>query len=196
MNQVMTIGREIHSYVSNIKRFEFTDWVRYLCWIGTISSLLFGTSAFVFIGFLNDVVYPGYVWFIPLGTFLFVAALSLDDIGHRTLYKQDLRKGEAYIHQMIIATAVPSVMALCLAYENPETFKMPAMALIFLSLFYSILDEAMHWVRYMSKGIDRVEMWSHFVAIFGHVLMISCWWQWFTSGYPGVQETLAAMPWG
>src|SRR5690606_28557888 len=133
---------------------------------------------------LHGVEWPGYVWFIPLGTLFFAGALSIDDIGHRTLYKADLLKGEAYIHQMIVATAVPSVMALCLCYEHPETFKMPALGLILLSFFYSVLDEAMHWIRYMTKGIDRVEMWSHFLAILGHVLMIGCWWQWYTSGYP------------
>jgi len=69
------------------------------------------------------------------------------------------------------------------------------LVLIFLSLFYSALDEAMHWVRYFKKGIDRVEMWSHFVAITGHVLMIGCWWQWYSAGYPGVAETLGHLPW-
>lgn len=185
---------EVRTYVINIRNFEASDWLRYLCWIGTISSLFFGVTSFVLWGYANGVDWPGYVWFIPLGTGLFTAALSIDDIGHRTVYKKDLQKGEAYIHQMIVATAVPSVMALCLCYEHPDTFKMPALGLIFLSFFYSILDEAMHWVRYMKKGIDRVEMWAHFLAIMGHVLMIACWWQWYSEGYQGVAETLKTLP--
>lgn len=188
------VTREIQAYVGNIRFFERGDWLRYAAWIGTIASLLFGTSFFVFFGAAHGVQWPGYVWLIPLGTGMFCSALAIDDIGHRTLYKEDLRRGEAYIHQMIVATAVPSVMALCLCYEHAETFRMPALGLIFLSFFYSALDEAMHWVRYMKKGIDRVEMWSHFVAIAGHVLMITSWWQWYSSGYPGVAETLSHLP--
>lgn len=185
---------EIRSYVGNIRQFSKEDWVRYLCWMATVYSLLIGTGFFVLWGAWHGVQWPGYVWFIPFGTLLFAGALSVDDIGHRTVYKADLMKGEAYIHQMIVATAVPSVMALCLCYQHPETFRMPALGLILLSFFYSMLDEAMHWIRYMSKGLDRVEMWSHFVAIVGHVLMIGCWWQWYSAGYPGVAETLQTLP--
>jgi hypothetical protein len=185
---------EITDYVANIRRFESSDWVRYAMWIGTISSLFIGVTTFLTVGHVNGVVYPDYVWFIPLGAGVFTLALSIDDIGHRTMYKADLKKGEGHIHQMIVATAVPSVMALCLCYEHPETFKMPALGLIFLSFFYSILDEAMHWQRYMTKKFDRVEMWSHFVAILGHVIMIACWWQWYSAGYPGVKETVAFFP--
>jgi hypothetical protein len=186
---------QVARYVANIRRFTPGDWLRYLAWIGTIAALLLGTSSFVLIGHVNGVEWPGYVWLIPLGTAMFCSALAIDDIGHRTLYKEDLKRGEGAVHQMIVATAVPSVMALCLCYEHPETFRMPALGLIFLSFFYSALDEAMHWIRYMQKGIDRVEMWAHFVAISGHVLMIGCWWQWYTAGYPGVAETVAALPW-
>lgn len=125
---------------------------------------------------------------------MFASALALDDIGHRTLYKESLSQGEGYIHQMIVGTAVPSVIALCLCYEHPETFRMPALGLIFLSFFYSMLDEFMHWRRYLDQGLDRVEMWAHFTAIMGHVLMIACWWQWYSAGYPGVAEAVATMP--
>ncbi len=187
-------GREFAGYVANIRRFAPGDWVRYLAWMGTIGFLLVGTAAFVLFGHFHGVVFPGYVWFVPGGTALFCGALAVDDIGHRTLYKDDLKSGEGSIHQMIVGTAVPSVLALCLGYQHPDTFRMPALALIFLSLFYSVLDEAMHWIRYRTKGLDRVEMWSHFAAILGHVLMISCWWQWYTQGYPGVAETLAQLP--
>jgi hypothetical protein len=186
--------RELRRYVANIRRFDRGDWRRYIAWIGTIASLLMGTSFFVGWGYFHGVDWPGYVWFIPLGTALFCGALAIDDIGHRTIYKSDLRKGEAYVHQMIVATAVPSVMALCLCYQHADTFKMAALGLILLSFFYSAIDEMLHWRRYLEKGIDRVEMWAHFVAIFGHVLMITSWWQWFDRGYQGVAATLATLP--
>jgi hypothetical protein len=189
------ILQEISSYMRQIRNFTRADWIRYTMWIGTIMSLFVGTSFFVLLGYFNGVQWPGYVWFIPFGSGLFTLALSIDDIGHRTVYKEDLKNGEAHIHQMIVATAVPSVIALCLCYEHAETFHMPALSLIMLSFFYSILDEAMHWVRYMTKKHDRVEMWSHFLAILGHVLMIACWWQWYQAGYPGVAQTVAHLPW-
>jgi hypothetical protein len=188
------VAAEVGQYVSNIKSFERSDWLRYLAWMSTVMSLFFGTTAFVLWGHAHGVVFPGYVWFIPIGSGMFACALALDDIGHRTMYKDDLRRGEGSVHQMIVATAVPSVVALCLCYEHPETFRMPALGLIFLSFFYSAIDEAMHWFRYMTKKFDRVEMWSHFVAITGHVVMIACWWEWFDSGYPGVYETFRHIP--
>ncbi len=188
-----TPWREIASYIGNIRQFGRTDWLLYVLWIGSIFCLLAGTTAFVVFGHNQGVVWPGYVWFIPGGTALFCAALAVDDIGHRTLYKQQLAKGEGHVHKMIVATAIPSVMALCLCYEHPVTFRMPALVLIVLSLFYSVIDEGMHWARYMAQGLDRVEMWSHFLAITGHALMIACWWQWMSEGYPGVTATLAAL---
>lgn len=182
--------REVVSYVANIRRFDGNDWRSYLRWIGTIVSLLLGTTSFLAFGAAHGVRWPGYVLWIPIGTAMFCAALAVDEVGHRTLYRGELQRGEGYVHQMIIATAITSVMALCLGYFFPETLRMPAAGLIFLSLFYSALDEALHWVRYLRDGVDRVEMWSHFVAIVGHVVMIACWWQWYASGYPGVDETL------
>lgn len=191
---VLGFAKEARAYVANIRRFEPIDWLKYLAWIGTLAGLFVGTTAFVVFGAVNGVDWPGYVYNIPIATGIFLAALSVDDIGHRTMYKSDLQKGEGYVHQMIIVTAVTSVMALCLCYENPETMRMPALALIFLSLFYSAIDEAMHWYRYMTKHLDRVEMWSHFFAIAGHVIMIASWWQWYDNGYPGVAEALKFLP--
>ncbi len=192
--QHASLVQEAKNYVLNIRSFEGEDWLRYATWMATIGSLFFGISSFLLLGLGHAVQYPGYVWFIPGGTFLFVVALAFDDIGHRTLYKLDLKAGEGHVHQMIIVTAVSSVMALCLCYEHAVTFSVPAMALIALSLFYSAIDEALHWHRYLSRGLDRIEMWSHFVAILGHVLMISCWWHWYKEGYPGVSETLKHLP--
>ncbi len=198
VNSIFGIGelfREFRVYISNIRDFENSDWLRYTAWIGTISTLFFGVTTFVLIGYFNGVQWPGYVWNIPAGTLLFVVALAIDDIGHRTLYKKDLiDSGEGAVHQMIVVTAVTSVMALCLCYQHPSALRMPALSLIGLSLFYSVIDEALHWHRYLTKKMDRVEMWSHFCAIGGHVIMITSWWQWYTEGYKGVTETLTFLP--
>lgn len=193
--QVQVAVQETKTYFEQIKNFETEDWVRYLTWIGTILTLLIGTSFFVIWSHFQGVEWPGYVWNIPIGTAIFVFALAVDDIGHRTTYKVDLQKGEAYVHQMIVITAVGSVMALCLAYQHPETMRMPALSLILLSFFYSAIDEGLHWHRYLTKKRDRVEMWSHFAAIVGHVIMITSWWQWYDNGYPGVAEALKVLPW-
>lgn len=187
------VFHEISSYASNIRRFKRDDWLRYTMWIGSIFGLLCATTGITFYGAMTGTVWPPYVWWIPIGTFMFCGALALDDIGHRTLYKQQLAKGERYVHQMIAGTAVPSVVCLCLSFQHPDIFKVPALVLILLSFFYSALDEGMHWVRYYQQGLDRVEMWSHFVAITGHALMIGAWWHWLDQGYPGLGETLARL---
>ena len=183
----------IKSYVGNISMFGRMDWVRYISWMLTVGSLFVGVSVFFTVGVWSGVEWPGYVWFIPLGSFMFASALAIDDIGHRTLYKEQLGKGEGHVHQMIVITAVSSVVALCLCYQHGEVFGVPALALIVLSFFYSMIDEALHWHRYLKYGVDRVEMWSHFVAITGHVLMIFCWWHWYQQGFPGVDEFLMAL---
>ena len=187
------VFHEISSYASNIRKFKKDDWLRYALWIGSIFGLLCATTGVTVFGALTGTVWPAYVWWIPFGTFLFCGALALDDIGHRTLYKKQLARGERYVHQMIAGTAVPSVVFLCLSFQHPDIFKVPALVLILLSFFYSALDEAMHWVRYYQQGLDRVEMWSHFVAITGHALMIGAWWHWLDQGYPGLKETLARL---
>lgn len=189
----INVLKEISSYASNIRKFKRDDWLRYTVWIGSIFGLLCATTGVTVFGAMTGTVWPTYVWWIPIGTFMFCGALALDDIGHRTLYKKQLAKGERYVHQMIAGTAVPSVIFLCLSFQHPDIFKVPALVLILLSFFYSALDEGMHWVRYYQQGLDRVEMWSHFVAITGHALMIGAWWHWLDQGYPGLKETLARL---
>ena len=72
---------EFVRYVRNIRNFQLEDWVRYTLWIGTISSLLVGVTGFILLGYFNGVVWPGYVWFILLGTAMFVGALKPAVIG-------------------------------------------------------------------------------------------------------------------
>lgn len=189
-----SFAQDVSTYVGRIRLFDRQDWLVYSVWIGMMMGLLVCISAFFAIGSINGVMYPAYAWNIPIGTAIFVFAIALDTIGHRTIYKEALQKGEALVHHITIAAGISSVLALCLAYENPNFMRIPALVLIFLSVVYSLVDEGMHWHRYFTQRSDRVEMWSHFFILTGHLLMISAWWYWFDQGYPGVKETLAVLP--
>lgn len=178
-------------YALQVRQFKKDDWLAYVAWVGLMLGLLFSVSGFFLFGWANGVQYPDYVWSIPIGTAIFVGAISFDTIGHRTAYKEELKKGEALVHHITIAAGISSVIALCLAYRYPEALRFPALVLVILSVFYSVIDEALHWHRYLRMQSDRVEMWSHFFIFLGHLLMILAWWHWFEQGYPGVAETLA-----
>ncbi|RYZ88328.1 MAG: hypothetical protein EOP06_11145 [Proteobacteria bacterium] len=180
-------------YVSRVKEFDRNDWLVYICWIGMMMGLLVSICAFLFAGYSGGVQYPIYVWNIPIGTFVFVAAIALDTIGHRTVYKEALKGGEALVHHITIFAGISSVLGLCLAYQHPEIMYMPILVMIALSVIYSLVDEIMHWRRYLTSKSDRVEMWSHVFILTGHMIMVFSWWHWYTQGYPGVKETLLVM---
>lgn len=182
--------RDTYIYISRIKMFDRTDWIAYIAWVGLMSGLFFATSGFVLTGYLHGIIYPAYVWNLPIGTFIFVGAIAFDTIGHRTVYKDELKKGEALVHHITIFAGITSCLLLCLAYSYPNFFYIPSLVMISLSIFYSVVDEALHWRRYLNGYSDRVEMWSHFFIFVGHLLMILSWWKWFTAGYPGAKETL------
>lgn len=181
-------------YASRVGHFDKTDWLVYIGWVGMMLGLFGSVTAFLVGGHLNGIEYPAYVWNIPLGIFIFAVAISFDTIGHRTVYKEFLNeKGEALVHHITIFAGVTSIFLLTLAYHYPDFLRIPSLILILLSVFYSIVDEALHWYRYMSKHSDRVEMWSHFFIFLGHNIMVLAWWTWFDNGYPGVKETAVAL---
>jgi hypothetical protein len=184
---------ETYVYVSRIQQFNKNDWFTYISWIGLMFGLFFSTAGFVWLGSTMGVEYPTYVWNVPIGTFIFVAAIAFDTIGHRTIYKEELKKGEALVHHITIFAGVTSCLLLCMAYSFPVFLRIPSLVMIALSILYSLIDEALHWRRYLNGFSDRVEMWSHFFIFVGHLLMILSWWQWFDEGYPGVKETLQFM---
>lgn len=181
------------TYVGRVRKFTSQDWKVYVVWIGLMMGLLFAECLFLFSGAAAGVEYPVWVWNVPIGTFIFVTAIAIDTIGHRTIYKEVLKKGEALVHHITIFAGITSVLGLCLGYEHPEAVRAPVVALIALSIVYSLFDEALHWHRYLTKNSDRVEMWSHFFILLGHTIMIYSWWTWYDRGYPGVKETLLAM---
>lgn len=182
---------EVCLYGQQVRVFGKRDWVRYLAWVGLMIGLFVTVGGFVLWGWSQGVRYPAYVLNIPIGIFIFVVAIGFDTIGHRTRYRAVLSKGEALVHHFTIFAGILSCLFLCLAYSFPEALRIPAFVWVALSLFYSIIDEALHWHRYLHHHSDRVEMWSHFFIFVGHLLFILSWCQWFEAGYPGVPETLA-----
>ncbi len=184
---------DVRTYVGRMAQFTRIDWQVYFLWSGLMFGLLCAVTGFIVFGWWNGVVFPGYVWNVPLGTFIFLVAISVDTIGHRTVYSEALRSGEDLVHHITIAAGISSVLLLCLAYHWPSFFMIPAYSMTLLSVFYSVIDEAMHWGRYMKGNSDRVEMWSHFFIFVGHSIQMFAWVYWFNQGYPGVKETLALM---
>lgn len=181
-------------YASRMKLFSRTDWIVYVAWVGMMFGLLFSVSAFFLIGHANGVKYPEYVWNIPFGTAVFVLAIAFDTIGHRTVYKEEISKGENLVHHITIFAGIASVVLMCLGYTFPELLWIPSLCFVALAVFYSMVDEALHWVRYLNLQSDRVEMWSHFFIFVGHTIMSVAWAYWFLKGYPGVKETLPFIP--
>jgi hypothetical protein len=181
-------------YARRMGTFERVDWNVYFAWVGLMMGLLFSVCGFFWVGYSHGVTYPAYVWNLPLGTVIFIVAISFDTIGHRSAYKQALKKGEALVHHITIAAGISSCVLLCLAYTWGEFLKIPALCLVALSVFYSIIDEGMHWFRFYQGNSDRIEMWSHFFIFVGHTIQISTWCYWFLSGYPGVKETVQYLP--
>jgi hypothetical protein len=180
-------------YVGRARLFRAQDWLVYSAWVGLMVSLLAVVSAFVIFGACNGIRYPAYVWDVPAGIAIFVVAIGIDTIGHRTAYREALRQGEALVHHITIAAGISSVVLLCVGYTYRLAFGIPAFAMVGLSIFYSAIDEAMHWIRFARGDSDRIEMWSHFFIFVGHTIMVLSWCYWFYRGYPGVAETLALL---
>lgn len=193
MNRTLSFPQDVARYASQIRQFDRKDWWTYVAWVGLMLGLLFSVAGFTLFGHFQGVSFPSYVWNIPIGTAIFVAAIAFDTIGHRTAYKEELKKGEALVHHITIFAGITSCLLLCLAYHWPVFLRVPAGVMVLLSVFYSMVDEALHWHRYLRGHSDRVEMWSHFFIFLGHFIMMASWWIWFEAGYPGVAETLAAM---
>lgn len=193
MQQIISFASDTWIYVARMREFTIKDWIVYLLWIGMIGSLFVLTTAFLYLGWSQGVRFPGYVWNISLGAFIFTAAIAVDTIGHRTIYKEAILKGENMVHHITIFAGITSVLGLCLSYDHAGFFQIPSLVLIVLSFVYSLIDEAMHWQRYLNGQSDRIEMWSHFFILLGHSIMVLAWWKWLTDGYPGVKETLVLL---
>jgi hypothetical protein len=180
------------TYVGRVAEFDRNDWLVYLSWIGTMLGLVLSTGGFLVVGARAGVHFPAEAWLVPVGALVFATSIAIDTIGHRTIYKEVLRGGEALVHHITIFCGVTSVVFLILAFEVHALW-IPAMVLTVLSFIYSMVDEVFHWRRYVTSVSDPVEMWSHVGILVGHGVMMIAWWRFFAIGYPGVQETLIAL---
>lgn len=188
----MSSPSELAVYVGRIRQFGRNDWMVYTLWVGMMLGLVASTGGFLMLGHHHGVLFPASAWLVPIGATIFAVAIAIDTIGHRTIYKEVLRGGEAMVHHITIFCGVGSCVMLCLAH-GVEGAWIPAAVLTALSFVYSLIDEAFHWRRYSSGDADRVEMWSHLFIFVGHGIMMLGWWAWYAGGYLGVDATLRAM---
>jgi hypothetical protein len=180
-------------YVGRMRTFQRRDWAVYVAWVGMMIGLCAVTGVFVWVGHRAAAPLPPVATLVPLGAAIFTLAIAVDTIGHRTIYKEALRGGEALVHHVIIGLGVTSCILLCAAYRGGAVYAIPALVLTVLSFIYSLVDEVMHWRRYLNAQSDVVEMWSHVFILIGHGTMMAGWWLWYAGGYTGVAETLTAL---
>lgn len=190
----MSSRSEFGVYIGRVREFTPRDWAVYVGWVGLMLGLVLSTGGFLLIGHLKGVSFPGAAWCVPIGALVFAASISIDTIGHRTIYKSDIAGAEGLVHGVTIFCGVTSCVLLCAAYSHRDSLWVPAMVLTVLSFIYSLVDEAFHWRRYLQQRSDRVEMWSHVGILLGHGTMMLGWWVWFFGGYAGVSETLIRWP--
>jgi hypothetical protein len=180
-------------YVSRVREFDRTDWLVYAGWVGMMLGLVAASGGFLLLGSAHGVRFPEAAWLVPGGAFVFALAIAVDTIGHRTIYKEVLKGGEAFVHQITIFCGVASCVLLCAAQQERVLAGVPAAVFTVMSFVYSLVDEGFHWHRYATKRSDSVEMWSHLFIFIGHGTMMLGWWRWFWLGYPGVPETLRVL---
>lgn len=180
-------------YVGRIREFQPVDWAVYLAWVGGMALLVAICAGFLAVGRHAGAQFPAEAYLVPLGAAVFTIAIGVDTIGHRTVYKEVLRGGEALVHHVIIVAAAGSCILLCSAYPHRPLAAVPAAVLTVISFVYSLVDEFMHWRRYLSRNSDVVEMWSHVFILIGHGTMMAGWWAFYLLGYPGVGTTLRAL---
>lgn len=188
-----SFAREVSIYVGRVRHFDRRDWLVYVGWVGMMLGLVGSTGGFLLLGHVHGVRFPPEAWLVPVGAAVFTVAIAIDTIGHRTIYKEVLRGGEALVHHITIFCGVTSCILLVLAYDH-RIAAVPAMVMTILSFVYSLIDEAFHWRRYISDKADRVEMWSHVFILVGHSTMMLGWWWFYFQGYPGVSETILFLP--
>jgi hypothetical protein len=180
-------------YLGRMREFSRADWAVYVAWVGLMLGLVAATGGFVAVGHVNGVRLPPSAYLVPAGALVFTIAIAIDTIGHRTVYREEIKLAEGLVHGITILCGIGSCVLLTAAYHARVIFGIPAMVLTVLSFFYSIVDEVFHWRRYVFQRSDRVEMWSHVGIFVGHLTMMIAWWAWFFDGYRGVAETLALL---
>jgi hypothetical protein len=188
-----TLTAQLGIYLGRFSRFDRVDWLVYVTWVGLMVGLTAVSLAFLRFGARAGVTFPTEAYLVPAGAAIFSLAIAVDTIGHRTVYKEVIRGGEALVHHITIATGIGSCVFLILAYPQRTGLAIAAGVLTALSFLYSLIDEALHWRRYLTQHSDVIEMWSHVFIFVGHATMMAGWWRFYLLGYPGVAETLRAL---
>jgi hypothetical protein len=183
---------EFLTYVLRVRQFSRTDWLVYVAWVGLMAGLVAATGGFVGVGHFTGAALSPAAYLVPAGALVFTVAIAIDTIGHRTIYREEIKAAEGLVHGITILCGIGSCVLLTAAYHARVLFGIPAFVLTLLSFFYSVVDEVFHWRRYVFHKSDRVEMWSHVGIFVGHLTMMVAWWAWFFDGYRGVAETLTA----
>jgi hypothetical protein len=181
---------EFATYVGRVREFSRTDWLVYVAWVGLMLGLVAATGGFVAVGHARGAPLSTAAYLVPLGALVFTISIAIDTIGHRTVYREEIKMAEGLVHGITILCGIGSCVLLTAAYHARVVFGIPAMVLTVLSFFYSVVDEVFHWRRYVFQKSDRVEMWSHVGIFVGHLTMMIAWWAWFFDEYRGVAETL------
>lgn len=184
---------EFLTYVGRMREFSREDWLVYTAWVGLMVGLVAATGGFVAVGHFGGAELPAAAYLVPFGALVFTISIAIDTIGHRTVYKEEIRAAEGLVHGITILCGIGSCVLLTAAYNRPGAFVIPALVLTLLSFLYSLIDEAFHWRRYVSAHSDRVEMWSHVGIFFGHLTMMLAWWSWYRDGYRGVSRVLTLL---
>ena len=180
-------------YIGRVREFSRRDWALYVAWVGLMLGLVLATGGFVAVGHAGGVTLPPAAYVVPVGALVFTISIAIDTIGHRTVYREEIRLAEGLVHGITILCGIGSCVLLTAAYHARAALGIPAMVLTLLSFFYSGIDEVFHWRRYVFQKSDRVEMWSHVGIFAGHLTMMIAWWAWFFDGYRGVAQTVALL---
>jgi hypothetical protein len=180
-------------YFGRIREFQRADWVTYCFWVGAIAGQALASALFLMVGGRAGARFPSEAYLVPLGASLFTVGVGVDVIGHLTVYKEVLRGGEALLHNVISLLTGLSCLLLVIAFPHRTGFAAAALVATVLVFVYSLLDEVMHWRRYVGGNSDVIEMASHVVILAGHGIMMLGWWHWYYLGYGGVSETLRAL---
>jgi len=178
-------------YIRMTSKFTKRDWIIYIFWIGIMYGLGFTILGFLLFGLSNGATYPDYVWLIPAGILTFSVAITFDNIAHTVIYKPWISDAEYMIHNFSTATGVLTVFTLLGGYQYTELLRIPIYVFAGLSIIYSLIDEAMHWIRYADGGSGWVEVTAHFLILVGHTTMVLAWIFWFEQGYEGFGQALS-----
>lgn len=181
------------AYFGRIREFQRAEWISYCSWVGGVALQAIASALFLIIGRRAGARFPAEAYLVPVGAGLFTVGVGVDIIGHLTIYKEALRGGEGLLHRVISLLTALSCALLIVAYPQRRVFAAAALIATAMVFIYSLLDEMMHWRRYMCGNSDVIEMSSHVVILTGHGMMMYGWWRWYDLGYVGVGETLRSL---